>query len=65
MELFGNPRSADGDRELYRVGRCLEDLYPDAISAAHLRDGHVEKLVQWSTAKRRRPLLFGRRTTRG
>ena len=57
-ELFGRTEPMDGARELYRVGRCLEDLYPDGLHVAFLRDDFVKRLHDWYATGNRRPLLL-------
>ncbi len=49
---------ADGERELYRVGRCLDQLYPEDLDRVLLRDRQVEELTRWLRSADRRPVLL-------
>jgi hypothetical protein len=48
----------DGDTELRRIGRCLNQLYPDDLDRVRLRDRELEELTRLLTASDRRPVLL-------
>jgi ATP-dependent Clp protease ATP-binding subunit ClpC len=56
--LLGGQETLDGDRELHRVGRRLDDLYPDELDRAILRDKEVAELVGLLTSPERSPVLM-------
>jgi hypothetical protein len=47
-----------GQRELQRVGRCLDRLYPDDLDRVLLRDREVDELTRLLEAPDRRPVLL-------
>ncbi len=53
---FGEPVS--GEEELFRVGRCLDHLYPDDLDRVILRDGELAELTRLLDANDRRPVLL-------
>jgi ATP-dependent Clp protease ATP-binding subunit ClpA len=57
-ELFGGAGKLDGAWELQRVGRCLDDLYPDELDRTVLRDREVDELTRLLRADDRRPVLL-------
>ncbi|MFM8478823.1 MAG: hypothetical protein ACKOEO_23810, partial [Planctomycetaceae bacterium] len=60
--MLGSAEQMDGEWELYRVGRSLNDLDLHDVSRAVLRESEVRELEQVLNAKDRRPvLLLGRR----
>ena len=48
----------DGARELQRVGRCLDWLYPDELHRAVGRDGEVERLSRLLSGQDLRPIVL-------
>ncbi len=48
----------DGEEELERVGRCLDNLYPNDLDRAMLRDREVNELARLLKADDRRPVLI-------
>jgi ATP-dependent Clp protease ATP-binding subunit ClpC len=57
--LFLGAREAlEGEWELYRVGRCLNQLYPDGLDRARQREAEVEELQRLLLAEDRRPILL-------
>ncbi len=60
--MLGSAEQMDGEWELYRVGRSLNDQYPHDLNRALLREREVEELERvLSSADRRPVLLLGRR----
>lgn len=57
LALFGN-EEMDGATELNRVGRCLDQLYPEDLQRALLRDDQVEELLESLENPNRRPVLI-------
>ena len=55
---LGATDSHDGERELFRVGRCLDQLYPDDLDRVLLRDREVDELTRLLQADDRRPVLL-------
>lgn len=55
--LFEEPK-LNGDRELARVGRCLDWLYPDELSPATRRTAEAETLRQLLVAPDNRPVAI-------
>ncbi len=55
---LGSLEALDGERELFRVGRCLDHLYPDDLDRVLLRDREVAELTRLLTAPDRRPVLL-------
>ncbi len=55
---MGSEGTPDGARELRRVGRCLDQLYPDELDRAVLREHEVTELVRLLAASDRRPVLL-------
>src|SRR5262249_21753259 len=55
---LGDAPPPDGEEELQRVGRCLDQLYPDDLDRALLRDREVEELERLLNAADRRPVLL-------
>jgi ATP-dependent Clp protease ATP-binding subunit ClpA len=57
--MFLGPREiVDGERELFRVGRCLDYLYPDDLDRVLLRDQEADELSRLLQASDRRPVLL-------
>jgi ATP-dependent Clp protease ATP-binding subunit ClpA len=55
---LGGGEPADGATELYRVGRCLDWLYPDELDRAVLREHEVGELSRLLDLSDRRPILL-------
>jgi ATP-dependent Clp protease ATP-binding subunit ClpA len=55
---LGGAGSPDGERELFRVGRCLDQLYPDDLDRVLLRDRELDELTRLLQANDRRPVLL-------
>jgi hypothetical protein len=55
---LGGEGAHDGERELFRVGRCLDQLYPDDLDRVLLRDREVDELTRLLQADDRRPVLL-------
>jgi ATP-dependent Clp protease ATP-binding subunit ClpA len=49
---------ADGGVELFRVGRCLDQLYPDDLDRVLLREREVEELTHLLRSHDQRPVLI-------
>ncbi|MFM7057608.1 MAG: AAA family ATPase [Planctomycetota bacterium] len=59
--LLGSGEQMNGEWELYRVGRRLNDQYPHDLNRALLREREVEELERVLSSSERRPvLLLGR-----
>src|SRR5262249_21780589 len=59
LRMFLGPRqNIDGERELFRVGRCLDHLYPDDLDRVVLRDREVKELLSLLQSPDRRPVLL-------
>jgi ATP-dependent Clp protease ATP-binding subunit ClpC len=59
FRMFLGPKgTVDGERELFRVGRCLDYLYPDDLDRVLLRDAEVAELTRLLNAPDRRPVLL-------
>lgn len=57
--MFLGPREAvDGEQELFRVGRCLDHLFPDDLDRVLFRDAEVAELTRLLHAPDRRPVLL-------
>jgi ATP-dependent Clp protease ATP-binding subunit ClpC len=56
--FLGASETVDGESELYRVGRCLNHLYPQDLDHVLLRDHEVDELSRLLTADDRRPVLL-------
>src|SRR5207302_4943542 len=56
--FLGSTEEMDGETELYRVGRCLNQLYPDDLDRVLLRDREIAELTRLLNASDRRPLLL-------
>ncbi len=56
--FLGSADKPDGAGELRRVGRCLDQLYPDELDRAALREREVAELVRRLGARDRRPVLL-------
>jgi ATP-dependent Clp protease ATP-binding subunit ClpA len=56
--LSGGNEQVDGERELFRVGRCLDHLYPDELDRVLLRDREISELTRLLTSPDRRPVLL-------
>ena len=56
--LLGRREEMDGEEELFRVGRKLQDLYPDELDRVVLREREAEELARLLTAADRRPVLL-------
>jgi ATP-dependent Clp protease ATP-binding subunit ClpC len=44
---LGQEEPMNGGRELRKVGRCLEQLYPNDLQRALLREAEVKELLSW------------------
>jgi ATP-dependent Clp protease ATP-binding subunit ClpA len=56
--MLGSEGTPDGATELRRVGRCLDQLYPDELDRAVLRDQEVKDLARLLDSRDRRPVLL-------
>jgi ATP-dependent Clp protease ATP-binding subunit ClpA len=56
--LGGDEENLDGERELFRIARCLDQLYPDDLDRILLRDREIEELTRLLEAPDRRPVLL-------
>ncbi|MCA9008823.1 MAG: ATP-dependent Clp protease ATP-binding subunit [Planctomycetaceae bacterium] len=56
--FLGASETVDGESELYRVGRCLNHLYPQDLNRVMLRDHEVDELSRLLTGDDRRPVLL-------
>src|SRR5205823_2931526 len=56
--LGGDEENLDGERELFRVARCLDQLYPDDLDRVLLRDQEIDELTRLLQAPDRRPVLL-------
>ena len=56
--LAGRAPAVDGAAELVRVGRCLDQLYPDDLDRVLLRDREVDELTRLLRGSERRPVLL-------
>ncbi|MCA9061423.1 MAG: ATP-dependent Clp protease ATP-binding subunit [Planctomycetaceae bacterium] len=56
--FLGTDEAVDGESELYRVGRCLDHMYPDDLHRAVLREAEVAELSRLLTLDERRPVLL-------
>ena len=56
--FLGSREALEGEWELYRVGRCLNQLYPDGLDRARQREAEVEELQRLLLAEDRRPILL-------
>jgi len=56
--LLGTAEVVDGESELYRVGRCLNHLYPHDLSRVRLREHEVEELSRLLKSDDRRPVIL-------
>jgi ATP-dependent Clp protease ATP-binding subunit ClpC len=56
--FLGDTGTPDGAAELRSVGRCLDQLYPDELDRAALREREVVELVRRLDARDRRPVLL-------
>ena len=57
MAFLGKTDEADGETELFRVGRCLDQLYPDDLDRVILRETELAELQRLLTAADGRPVL--------
>ncbi|MBX7219332.1 MAG: AAA family ATPase [Blastocatellia bacterium] len=55
--LLASTEKMNGAEELRRVGRCLDDLYPDELERTMFRERESEALMRALTSKERRPVL--------
>lgn len=55
--MLGGEGELDGGVELHRVGRCLENLYPDDLERSIGREIEVKEFSQLLRAKIKRPVL--------
>jgi ATP-dependent Clp protease ATP-binding subunit ClpC len=55
---LGSMEQVSGYQELFRVGRCLDQLYPDDLDRVLLRDREVEELTGLLRAPEKRPVLL-------
>ncbi|HZZ77750.1 MAG TPA: AAA family ATPase [Gemmataceae bacterium] len=59
LRMFLGPRqNVDGEYELFRVGRCLDYLYPDDLDRVLLRDAEIDELSRLLQSSDRRPVLL-------
>jgi ATP-dependent Clp protease ATP-binding subunit ClpC len=56
--LFGGEEKKDGEQELRKVGRSLNQLYPDDLDRAVGRDAEVNEIARLLAAPDRRPILL-------
>ncbi len=56
--FLGDSEPLDGGRELRRVGRCLDHLFPDDLDRIVLRERELAELTRLLTAADRRPVLL-------
>jgi ATP-dependent Clp protease ATP-binding subunit ClpC len=56
--FLGESAPVDGEVELRRVGRCLDQLYPDDLDRVLLRDREVDELTRLLRGSERRPVLL-------
>ena len=56
--MLARAQQLDGEIELFRVGRCLNHLYPHGLERAVLRDSQVEELARLFESPARRPVLL-------
>lgn len=56
--FLGSLEQMHGEQELFRVGRCLDQLYPDDLDRALMRDQEVDELMRLLSAKDKRPILI-------
>ena len=56
--MIGGSQEPDGASELWRVGRCLDWLYPEELERAVLREPEVTELHRLLAANDRRPMLL-------
>src|SRR5205823_10905469 len=56
--FLGGGDKPDGEQELHRVGRCLDQLYPDDLDRVVLRDREVAELTRLLTGPDKRPVLL-------
>lgn len=55
--MLGGEQELDGGRELRRVGRCLDWLYPDDLERAVGREKEAEELTKLLESKDKRPVV--------
>ncbi len=59
MHMFlGSREKLDGERELFRIGRCLDHLYPDDLERVLLRDREINDLSSILNSVDQRPALL-------
>lgn len=56
--MLGGNQKLDGAEELRRVGRCLDDLYPDDLERAVGRGPEAEELDRLLESKDKRPIVI-------
>src|SRR5262249_43563737 len=56
--FLGPSEQVDGEHELFRVGRCLDHLYPDGLDRVQEREREIEELTRLLQAPDRRPVLI-------
>lgn len=56
--MLGSEEKLDGGRELNRVGRCLDWLYPDDLERSVGRKKELEELTKLLEAKDKRPIVI-------
>jgi ATP-dependent Clp protease ATP-binding subunit ClpA len=55
---LGAAEPVSGEQELFRVGRCLDHLYPDDLDRVILRDRELDELTRLLDSPDRRPVLL-------
>lgn len=56
--MLGSDEKLDGGRELNRVGRCLDWLYPDDLERSIGREKELEELTRLIDSKDKRPVVI-------
>ncbi len=56
--FLGRAGPVSGEQELFRVGRCLDHLFPDDLDRVLLRDREIDELTRLLDAADRRPVLL-------
>jgi ATP-dependent Clp protease ATP-binding subunit ClpA len=56
--FLGASGTVSGEEELFRVGRCLDHLYPEDLDRVVLRDRELAELTRTLDASDRRPVLL-------
>ncbi|HYV38495.1 MAG TPA: AAA family ATPase [Gemmataceae bacterium] len=56
--FLGAREVVDGERELFRIGRCLDHLFPDDLDRVLLRDRESKELSRLLNASDTRPVML-------